>query len=138
MRLSHDLELDAVDAGYVQDWQHSNAKRSADRKPYRLRRLYPNKAPRLAGQLSLLPALRPVARLHDFGGGIVPSVVAIEIEFRRNQLGLSQRQIAGMIGRSQGQYANAIRGHDPISAPVVNRLRELLLDGQVPGYSWAS
>jgi hypothetical protein len=30
-------------------------------------------------------------------------------------------------GGSQGQLANALRGHDPISAPVVNRLRDVLL-----------
>jgi len=35
-----------------------------------------------------------------------------------------------MIGRSQGQYANAIRGHDPISGAAVNRLREILLQNR--------
>jgi hypothetical protein len=32
-----------------------------------------------------------------------------------------------MVGRSQGQLANALRGHDPIKASVVNRLRDILL-----------
>ncbi len=32
-----------------------------------------------------------------------------------------------LVGRSQGQLANALRGHDPIAAPVVNRLRDVLL-----------
>src|SRR6516225_11915842 len=38
-----------------------------------------------------------------------------EIEFRRQQRGLSQYELASMIGRSQGQLANALRGHDPIA-----------------------
>jgi hypothetical protein len=40
---------------------------------------------------------------------------------------LSQRELASLVGRSQGQLANAIRGHDPISSAVVNRLRDVLL-----------
>jgi hypothetical protein len=86
-------------------------------KPYRLRRLYPHKAPRPAGQLPLLPELdRPVARLRDFGGGFVPPAVRVEIEWRRRQqLGLSQSQLAAMIGRSQGQLSkNALRGEMPL------------------------
>jgi transcriptional regulator with XRE-family HTH domain len=38
-----------------------------------------------------------------------------EIEFRRQQRGLSQYELASLIGRSQGQLANALRGHDPIA-----------------------
>jgi transcriptional regulator with XRE-family HTH domain len=70
-----------------------------------------------------------VSRLRDFGGGFVPPSVAREIEFRRRQRGLSQRELGKLIGRSQGQLANALRGHDPVSAFVVNRLREVLLGG---------
>jgi hypothetical protein len=113
VRLSRDLERDAISAGYVESWQHTNARRSAERKPYsprttqRLRKT----APRPAGQLPLLPELnRPVARLRDFGGGFMPPSVAREIEFLRGQLGLSQTQLASLIGRSQGQLANALRG----------------------------
>jgi hypothetical protein len=128
VRLSRELERDAIEAGYVQDWQHTNSRRAVQRKAYRLRRLFPNKAPKPAGQLPLLPELdRPVSRLHAFGGGFVPPAVAVEIEFRRRQRGLSQRQVGAMIGCSQGQYANAIRGHDPISSAAINRLREILL-----------
>lgn len=57
----------------------------------------------------------------------MPKAVAIEVEFRRRQLGLSQYEVAASIGCSQSQYANAIRGHDPLSAFVTNRLRELLV-----------
>jgi hypothetical protein len=130
VRLSRDLERDAISAGYVGPWQHTNARRSQERKAYspratqRLRKT----APRPAGQLPLLPELnRPVARLRDFGGGFMPPSVAREIEFLRRQLGLSQTHLASLIGRSQGQLANALRGHDPISAAAVNRLRENLL-----------
>lgn len=140
VRLSRELERDAIEAEYVEPWRHTNAKRSAERKAYRLRRLEPRKAPRLAGQLPLLPEIeRPVSRLHDFGGGFIPLAVAIEIEFRRRRFGLSQRQLALSIGRSQGQFANALRGHDPISVASVNRLRDvfagrrLTLSEGVPG-----
>jgi transcriptional regulator with XRE-family HTH domain len=71
--------------------------------------------------------MKPVARLQAFGGGYIPRPVAAEIEFRRQQHGLSQRQLAAMAGVLQGTLANAIRGHDPISARVVNRLRDVLL-----------
>jgi hypothetical protein len=128
VRLSRDLERDAITAGYVESWQHTNARRSVERKAYRLRRLYPRKAPRPAGQLPLLPQLnRPVARLREFGGGFMPPAVRVEIEWRRRRLGLSQIELAAMIGRSQGQLANALRGHDPISGVVVNRLRDVLI-----------
>jgi hypothetical protein len=132
VRLSEALEHDAIAAGYIQRWQHTNARRSAERKHYsprrdqRLRRT----APRPAGQLSLLPEFeRPVSRLHDFGGGFIPPAVALEIEFRRKQLGLSQVQFAPRLGIRQPQYANAIRGHDPISAFAINRAREAVSSG---------
>jgi len=64
-------------------------------------------------------------------GGFVPPAVAAEIEFRRRQRGLSQRELARLIGRSQGQLANALRGHDPMSAVSVNRLRDVLNSRQV-------
>jgi hypothetical protein len=131
VRLSRDLERDGISANYIDDWQRSNARRSDSRKLYRLRGTGPlARAPRTAGQLFLLPEIeRLPSRLRDFGGGYVPAAVALEIEFRRRQLGLSQREVATLIGRSQGQVANAIRGHDPIAGAVVNRLRNLLAEG---------
>jgi hypothetical protein len=126
VRLSRELELDAIQAGLVETWQRTNAKRKADRKDYRKRPLTA-RAPRLSGQILLFPDMRPVARLQAFGGGYIPPAVAAEIEFRRQQRGLSQSKLASLVGRSQGQLANALRGHDPISAPVVNRLRDVLL-----------
>jgi hypothetical protein len=130
VRLSRELERDAIDAGYVEPWRHTNARRSSGRKSYRPRPLT-HKAPCEAGQILLLP-LKPIARLRDFGGGIMPPAVALEVEFRRGQLGLSQQQLVTIIGRSQGQYSNAIRGHDPISGTATNRLRELLLPAAKP------
>ena len=130
VRLSRELERDAIEAGLIQDWRRTNAKRSAERKERRLQRLYPKKAPRLSGQILLFPELaKPVARLANFGGGIVPPAVGREIEFRRQQRRLSQRQLAKLIGRTQGQLSNALRGHDPMSAASVNRLRDVLLQG---------
>jgi hypothetical protein len=38
VRLSRELERDAIEAGHVEAWQHSNARRSLARKPYRARR----------------------------------------------------------------------------------------------------
>jgi hypothetical protein len=110
------------------NWRHTNAARLTERKERRLQRLYPKKAPCLSGQILLFPEMsKPVARLQSFGGGLVPAAVAAEIEFRRRQHGLSQRQLAKLIGRSQGQLANALQGHDPMSAASVNRLRDALL-----------
>jgi transcriptional regulator with XRE-family HTH domain len=130
VRLSRELERDAIEAGLVGAWQHTNAKRKQDRKEYRKRPLTA-RATRLSGQILLgFPELsKPVARLQAFGGGLIPPAVAAEIEFRRKQRGLTQRQLAAIIGISQGQYANAIRGHDPISALSVNRMREVLMRG---------
>jgi hypothetical protein len=34
VRLSRRLERDAIEAGAIEPWQHSNAKRSVERKPY--------------------------------------------------------------------------------------------------------
>jgi hypothetical protein len=114
VRLSRELERDAIEQALVEPWQHKNAKRKADRKEYRKRPLTA-RAPRLSGQILLFPDMRPVARLQAFGGGYIPRAVAAEIEFRRKQRGLSQNKLASLVGRSQGQLANALRGHDPIS-----------------------
>jgi hypothetical protein len=38
VRLSRELERDAIEADYVEAWQHTNAKRSTEEKPHRARR----------------------------------------------------------------------------------------------------
>jgi hypothetical protein len=126
VRLSRELERDAIEGGYVEPWRHSNARRSPERKTYRRRALITRSAPRPAGQISLPDIDRPVSRLYQFGGGYMPPSVALEVEHLRNRYGLTQRELAARIGVSQGQYANALRGHDPLSAFAVNRLRETL------------
>jgi hypothetical protein len=130
VRVSERLKAFALEQGYIEPWQPTNAKRSSTRKPNRLRQLYPKKAPRPADQEPLPfaePALRrPVARLRDFGGGFVPTPVAETIEFRRQRAGLSQRELANRCGIGQPQLANALRGHDPLSAWVVTRIKEVL------------
>jgi hypothetical protein len=126
VRPSRELERDAIEAGYIAPWQHTNARRAKTRKLYRPRQLK-RRALRPAGQLPLLPEIeRPVTRLRQFGGHYLPKVVAIEAEFKRRRIGLSQHELAARIGCSQGQYANAIRGHDPLSPFVTNRLRDVL------------
>ena len=49
VRLSRALERDAIEAGYVDAWQHTNARRSPERRAYR-----PRRAPRPPGPLALL------------------------------------------------------------------------------------
>jgi hypothetical protein len=127
VRLSAKLKEDAIAAGLVQPWKQENACRSDTRKEYRKRALT-RRAPEQSGQILLFPELsKPVARLKAFGGGIIPRPVALEIEHHRRRQGLSQRELAARIGRSQGQLANALRGHDPISSSATRRLRDLLL-----------
>jgi hypothetical protein len=38
VRLSRELERDAIEAGNVEPWRHTNARRSVEEKPYRVRR----------------------------------------------------------------------------------------------------
>lgn len=130
VRVSERLKAFALEQGYIEPWQPTNAKRASTRKSYRLRKLSPKKAPRPANQEPLpfaeMALRRPVARLRDYGGGPMPSAVAEEIEFRRRQDGLSQRELANRCGIGQPQLANALRGHDPLSAWVVTRIKEVL------------
>lgn len=130
VRLSRQLERDAITAGAIEPWRHSNAKRSGERRPYRLRKLSSRKALQLAGQLSLLPEIdRPISRLKDFAGGMVPPAVACEIEFLRRQRSWTQAELGFRIGRHQPHVANVLRGHDPLSRFATNRLRDALLEG---------
>lgn len=59
VRLSRELERDCIEAGLIQDWQRTNAKRSADRKEYRKRPLT-RRAPEQSGPVSLccFPSLK--------------------------------------------------------------------------------
>ena len=131
--LSKELKVYALEAGLIVPWIRTKRRDKAtnDYPADRQRPRLTKKAPALAGQV-VLPIVeprvtRPVVRLRDFGGGLVPAVVAEEVEYRRHQLGWSQRELARRCGIKQPQLANALRGHDPLSAWVTRRLRDILL-----------
>ena len=87
-------------------------------------------APVLADQLPLFddPRMkRPVNRLDEFGGGLVPPVVALDIEHHRRRRRMTQVELARRCRISQGQLSNALRGHDPLSAWATRRLHDILL-----------
>jgi hypothetical protein len=112
VRLSRDLERDAIDANYVQSWQHKNARRSAARKPYspRLKQRLRKTAPRPSGQAPLFPELeRPVSRLRHFGSGFIPPAVAKEIEFRRQKRGEVHRVQMVCVGSTSVQLGDRHR-----------------------------
>jgi hypothetical protein len=135
VRLSSALKADAIAAGYITPWKPTNAKRKPPeaRKPpkdYRPRRIKSSAAPtRTPTQSLLFPELeKPPVRLRDFHGGIPTPTQREEIEFRRQRLGLSQRQVAALAGISQPHYANVVRGHDRMSRFTARQLRKALLD----------
>ena len=81
-------------------------------------------APRPAGQLPLWPELdrRPVSKLREFGGGPDRATGGGDRDRVQAQAAWHvKRGLGRLIGRSQGQLANALRGHDPISRAAVNR-----------------
>jgi hypothetical protein len=50
------------------------------------------------------------------------SSLAREIEYRQRRRSLTEIRLARMLAVSQGHYANAIRGHDPLLACAVDLL----------------
>ena len=66
VRLSRALERDAIEAGYVDAWQHSNARRSLERRAYRPRALTPKDSSlRLRSQPRSLPTSTQPQRIFD-------------------------------------------------------------------------
>lgn len=126
VRLSRQLERDTIAAGAIEPWQHTNAKLSAERKPYRQRKLAKRKSLVAVGQLSLFPETEP-SRLRDFAGGLMPPAISREIKFLLQQSGLTQAELGVRIGAHQPHIANVLRRHDPISRFAANRLRDTLL-----------
>jgi len=61
VRLSRALERDAIEAGYVDAWQHSNARRSFERRAYRPRRAPPPEKPPWAGHANALRDHNPLS-----------------------------------------------------------------------------
>ncbi len=129
VRLSGELERDAIAAGYIEPWPKTYAKRTPPtaRKDYHPRPII-KRACRLSGQMALLPEIeRSVTRLRDYGGGVIPPSVAREIEHRRQRLGLQQWFLCRYIGIKQPTYANAIAGRFGLSPFATRRLRDVLL-----------
>lgn len=126
VRLSPELTAYAVEHGHVVAYARKHAKRTTERKPYTRRR---PSAPvlRLVFQQELPLAIRPPARLADWAGHLMPPEVRIEVERRRNALGLTQAALAQRIGCRQPHLANVLRGHDPLDDWRARRLRDELL-----------
>ena len=79
-------------------------------------------------QLSMFPiADRPVSRLSNFAGHILPAVIAVEVEARRRWRGMTQAQLAAEIGISRPTLVNVLKGRFPLSVWAAARLREFLL-----------
>ena len=120
-------------AKHVEPWKRRYRRHKPPGNAYPAERKRPcltTTAPVLAGQIPLFddPRMkRPVNRLDEFGGGLMPAVVAGEIEFRRHQLGWSQRELARRCGIGQPQLENVLRGHDRLSAWATRRMRDILL-----------
>jgi len=92
VRLSRQLERDAIEAGLVEPWKHTNAKRSDQRKDYQSRRsstMWSGRSPAGDGKSDRLhpPSGPPTdhgAGSHDRGGG-VGNVLTAEIRQRSNR-----------------------------------------------------
>jgi hypothetical protein len=101
-------------------------------KPYRrsyAKRSLPTPLPAEGeAQLVLFRRLeKPVSRLADFNGGLLPASVSLEITHHRKRLGLTQTKLANMAGISKQQFTNALKGRFGLAPWVVVRLREVLL-----------
>lgn len=130
VRLSGDLEAALLREGLIQPRTRTYCSRALPKAKRPKPTLAPVPRPTFAvvagGQLAMFGAA-PAQSLREFGHGLVPAPVAAEIERERRRLGLSQAQLAARVGIRQPQYANAMRGHDPLSSWVVARLRDALL-----------
>lgn len=146
VRLSDELARDAVDAGRVEEWKRTNASlkppASDRRKGNSGRRSATPAQPlppvtsgpetkiRPTGQLLMFPAMeRPVVRLHDYRGGLMPKTVAMEVEHRRHTMGITQAELARRAMISRPQLANVCAGRFGLDTWAANRLREVLLYG---------
>jgi hypothetical protein len=87
----------------------------------------PETKPIEIGQLDLFPQLlEPPARLRQHVSGILSRSAAMEIEFKRTQARLTQRQLGAMVGLSQPQIANAVRGRFGLSRSATARMQRAL------------
>lgn len=126
--LSAALKRDAIADGVVDPWQRTYARRQqlGERKEYRPRPLTA-KAARPIGQIELFPAMaKPAARLRDFHGGLLSPSAALELEYHRKRLDLTQRQLGQVAGISQPQIANALHGRFGLSPSAAVRIKAAL------------
>ena len=90
-------------------------------------------------QLTLFPEKeRPVSRLAQFAHGVMPPVVAREVEWRQQGRRLTQAALAAHIGLSRPQLANALKGRFGLSEWAAARLREFLLRDVTPSLARAA
>jgi hypothetical protein len=130
--LSEDLKAFALDAGLIEPWTQSKRRdRRANTYPADRRRpCLTTTAPVPAGQIPLFddPRMRkPVNRLAAFAGGLIPPVVALDIEHHRRRRQMTQDELAESCGIRQPTLSNALAGRYRLSAWVTHRLRDILL-----------
>lgn len=78
------------------------------------------------GQIEMFDA-KPVARLHDYGGGLMPAAVAVEIRFHLKRLAMTQDDLARAALLGRPTITNALEGRFPLSEWAAARIRETLL-----------
>lgn len=78
------------------------------------------------GQFQLFDEPPVLVSLDSFRGGKLPPLVAEQLEARRRQLGLTQRELGLRAGLSQPTLANAIAGRFGVSRHAIGRLQTVL------------
>lgn len=68
----------------------------------------------------------PLAEAHDYRGGLMPPAVAARVRELRRASGMSQEEMAGRIGLSRPQLANAEAARFGLSPTAAERLVALL------------
>jgi archaeosine-15-forming tRNA-guanine transglycosylase len=123
VRLSQQLYSDMLAAGAIEP----------RRRTYRVRGLQPMQQPEQpkfalieGGQIELFAA-KPVSRLYEYGGGLMPQAVAMEIRFHLKRLGMTQEKLAHATLLGRPTITNALEGRFPLSEWAARRLRETLL-----------
>jgi hypothetical protein len=121
-------------AKHVAPWQRRYRRHKPAGNAYPAERKRPcltSKAPVPAGQLPLDfddPRMnQPVNRLAAFAGGLIPPVVALDIEHHRRRRQMTQDALAESCGIRQPTLSNALAGRYRLSAWATRRLRDILL-----------
>jgi hypothetical protein len=149
VRLSRELERNAIEAGYVEPWQHTNARRSAARKPYSPRRRQGAPPVPVTQTTASVPVTQTTAsvpasvasdgdkhdvREHDdgrvaaaVGGGLTPEIVRRLAGVVRTVKGhLSRaRSSEAKLAQSAADLAKSLDLIDASRAELANANREL-------------